>query len=164
MKAALALALVSVVLLGFADSAAAQSGGFFFPGYGNTYGLYSYGPGYNYGVNGSAIYGPSYNSLYNLRFSRPATVSYYPPVAAAAVNECATIQVIVPSADAEVALGKSKTTSTGRQRVFVTNPLEPGNYGYAVTATWTQNGQPRTEIRDVLVAPGRTSVVDFTAP
>jgi hypothetical protein len=33
---------------GYAGGYGSGYGGFFFPGYGNTYGLYPYGPGYNY--------------------------------------------------------------------------------------------------------------------
>jgi len=33
---------------GYAGGAGGSYGGFFFPGYGNTYGLYPYGSGYNY--------------------------------------------------------------------------------------------------------------------
>lgn len=170
----LAAVAALVVCVGHAHG---QAGGFFFPGYGNTYGLYSYGPGYNYGVNGSMVYGPSYNSLYNLR-SGPAAfprgnvqIMNYPPSAPiptplpplAPVNERATIQVVAPAPDAEIMLGNSKTTSTGIRRVFFTDPLEPGyQYSYAVTVTWRKDGQPHTETRNVDAAPGRTTVVDFT--
>jgi uncharacterized protein (TIGR03000 family) len=77
----------------------------------------------------------------------------------------ATIDVTLPTADAKVVLGHTTMSSTGSHRTYVSPSLEPGvRYSYEITATWTQNGQPMTETRTIVVNPDHVSVVDFTHP
>jgi uncharacterized protein (TIGR03000 family) len=50
-------------------------------------------------------------------------------------------------------------------RVYTTPDLEPGHdYGYTVKAQWVRRGSNVTQERQVSVAAGKTTVVDFTAP
>jgi uncharacterized protein (TIGR03000 family) len=72
------------------------------------------------------------------------------------------LTVWVPSADAELWLGSSTTTSKGIQRQFQSPALEPGqDYVYSVKAKWMENGKPVEQTREVKVRAGQQSTVNF---
>lgn len=124
-------------------------GGFYSPFYLG----FGFGPAYSYD------YAP-YSSLH---IPQPYVVA--PPVALAPPQPIAFIDVSVPTADAEVWLGSSSTTSKGLTRHYESPPLEPGqNYTYTITAKWLVDGKPVEESRDVSVSAGKTSSVDFRQP
>jgi uncharacterized protein (TIGR03000 family) len=121
-------------------------------------------PAYYSGYSGytPAADGAMYPSSLGQQVSIPhPTGGYTTPPADAAV-----IEVRVPSAAAQVEFNGQQTYTTGATRYFVTPSLPAGRgpYAYTVTATWTQNGQSVTRERQVRVARGHTSVVDFTRP
>lgn len=77
----------------------------------------------------------------------------------------ATVQVLLPAADAEVWFNGHKTSKVGTNRTFRTPELQPGKkYHYRIKAVWKRDGQPTADERRVEVAAGRTVVVDFTKP
>ena len=80
--------------------------------------------------------------------------------------DAAQIIVRVPDASAQVFFDDHRTYTQGSTtRYFVTPSLPSGgSYNYTVTATWTQGGQSVTRQRQIQVAPGHTTVVDFTRP
>jgi len=65
-------------------------------------------------------------------------------------------------ANAVVYFDGTKTGQTGTARQFVTPPLAPGNYQYAIRATWMENGQRQTQTHQVTVHPGDGVNVNFT--
>jgi uncharacterized protein (TIGR03000 family) len=76
----------------------------------------------------------------------------------------ATIQVVVPAEDAEVFFDGTPTRQRGRQRVFQTPVIAPGQeFTYTVTATWTENGQAMRGEDRVTVRPGSGTLVNFTS-
>ena len=82
----------------------------------------------------------------------------------AAPADKAIVVVKVP-AGATVSIGDFPTTQTGTERQFITPALAPGkNYFYILKASWTENGQPKSETREVLVKAGARVLADFTAP
>ena len=117
--------------------------------YGYSYSLpYSYvDPLYDYSY---------YPPLYERRLYYPEAIPAEP------VNQPAYIEVRLPTADAQILLDGNKTTSTGTQRVYTSSALAPGDYSYELTATWKQDGQDVRIVRTIRVAPGRTTLVDFT--
>lgn len=77
--------------------------------------------------------------------------------------DAAVVEVRVPDTMTQVEFNGQRTYTTGLNRWFVTPDLQVGKtYTYAVTATWTQNGQPVTRERQVTVTRGHTSFVDFS--
>lgn len=87
-----------------------------------------------------------------------------PAVAVIPGNNTARLEILVPTADAQVWVQGVKTTQTGTDRQFVSPPLAPGsNYTYTVRARWRgAGGRMVTQTRQVSVTPGRSSQVDFT--
>ena len=130
-------------------------------GYGYPYSSFGYGYPLGYGGIGSPYYGSSYyNSYY-------PPITYAPPLtiipAGPAINNGAQIEVRLPVADASVTLNGNPTSSTGAQRLFNTPALEAGYaYSYQIAATWMQGGETVRVERTIQVAPGRTTLVDFT--
>jgi uncharacterized protein (TIGR03000 family) len=135
-------------------------------GYGG-YGGYGYSgyPGYGYGgyspyYSDSQPYyqGPYYGDGSTML---PGTgyVASYPP--SSELTNAASIVVLVPS-NAEVWFDGTKTSQTGSDRLFTTPSLTPGNtYSYEIRATWTANGAPVTQTRQVQVEAGKRSMVNF---
>jgi uncharacterized protein (TIGR03000 family) len=77
----------------------------------------------------------------------------------------AIIRLSIPDAFGQVYFDGVQTSSIGTRRYYVTPALPGGrNFAYTVRATFNRNGQPVSEERRVVVAPGRTSVVNFTRP
>lgn len=135
---------------------------FYGSGYGyGSYPRYGYSSGYGYDpyYSSGSYYGP-----YN--YGSPTSYATQPgPVQSPAGANQAQLQVILPDANAEVALNGEKIPSSGRDRTFVSPPLQAGQqYSYTVTASWTQAGRPVSDTRTVAVTPGRVIVVDFTRP
>jgi uncharacterized protein (TIGR03000 family) len=80
----------------------------------------------------------------------------------APVWSTAQIDVRLP-ADAELSFQGIRMNQAGPFRQFVTPPLQPTqSYGYTVRATWTENGQPVTQERQVRFRPEERVMVDFT--
>jgi uncharacterized protein (TIGR03000 family) len=75
----------------------------------------------------------------------------------------ATITVSVP-ADARIFFDDQPTTSTSSRRVFITPPLEPGQYTYNVQANLERNGKMTSLRKQVAVRPGENSQVSFEFP
>jgi uncharacterized protein (TIGR03000 family) len=82
---------------------------------------------------------------------------------AAVPSNAALIQLHIPDEFGQVWFDGVQTTSIGTARYYITPPL-PGNQPlrYEVKATFKRNGQTVSEERVVGVAPGQTTVVDFT--
>jgi uncharacterized protein (TIGR03000 family) len=96
-------------------------------------------------------------------FVSPADYFYgaYAP-SAAARDTTARIRLIVP-AGARVWFDNSATRQAGSVRSFESPELTPGkDYGYDVTARWTENGKEVTRTRHVGVSAGSSVTVDFT--
>jgi uncharacterized protein (TIGR03000 family) len=86
------------------------------------------------------------------------------PAQETAPPDKALLIVRLPEA-ANLVIGSSGTVQTGPERAFVSPPLTSGKkYVYELTATWTQNGKPRTEKRTAPVAAGVRTLVDFSGP
>jgi uncharacterized protein (TIGR03000 family) len=77
----------------------------------------------------------------------------------------ATIEVHLPSAQAQVSFDGHDTAARGTQRRYETPALQVGqSYRYNVTATWMENGRRVNRDVQVSVNAGRLAVVDFTRP
>jgi uncharacterized protein (TIGR03000 family) len=86
----------------------------------------------------------------------------YGAYAPSAPGNTAHICLIVP-AGARVWFGNTATRQTGAMRHFESPELAPGkDYGYDVTARWTENGKEVTRTRDVGIGAGSSVTVDFT--
>jgi uncharacterized protein (TIGR03000 family) len=162
-------------------------GPIYYPGYGYYPGGYNI-PAYTQNFNPG--YGnPAYTNLYNSpgyyssgyatgAAARPLTYgeigpsryqAFYPSVAPPAADNpanVATVDVILPTDDAELTFEGQPTKQTGKQRAFQTPPLEPGQrYVYDVHAKWTgADGKPVDEPRKVRVKAGDKITIDFTKP
>jgi uncharacterized protein (TIGR03000 family) len=145
----------------------------FFPGVGFGYGFYNpfwYGGyGSDYGTPYAYYGSPAYDDSYYSGYSGPSYVTpsydYVSPVAPAApANNTAELDILLPTADAQVWVDGNKMSITGSYRSFVSPPLEPGySYTYHVTASWLENGKEVRVERTVPVGAGRISRVDFSS-
>ena len=141
--------------------------GGYYPAY-IPYGYYGgYYPSYNpYGYGGTD---PGYSS-YMPDYYGGTSDSYVPSgtgttttVVPEISGNNAVIHVHLPIALADLSFDGTKTTSTGKDRVFTTPALTPGQtYTYTATANWTEGGVPRTEMRTVQVSAGQSATVDFS--
>jgi uncharacterized protein (TIGR03000 family) len=114
-------------------------------------------PGYDPGSPPPAMY-PTHQGP-TVLLPHPTGAIRVPPANAAV------LQIRVPDAYAQVLFDGEKTSSNGTTRYYVTPDLQAGkDYHYTVTATWQRDGQTVKQDRQVKVAPGMTSVVDFTRP
>jgi uncharacterized protein (TIGR03000 family) len=83
--------------------------------------------------------------------------------ALAANPQTALINVLVPSADAELRFDNTLTTPAGTRREFVTPPLAArGSYVYNVRVTWVDDGVQRTRDKNVFVQAGDRLIVDLS--
>lgn len=128
-------------------------GGYAYPDYSGSYvSPYTTG-GYGYsdpGYAGAGVNSASYQSFY--------------PQNSAGQNTATNIHVRVPQS-AQVLFDDTPTTQTGADRIFTTGPLDPSKrYSYQITARWTENGQERSETRNVSIIPGQSVGVDFMRP
>ena len=135
-------------------------GGPRYAGYGRYYGYPGY-YGYYPRAYGVAVYQPVYVMPVAPVYSAAPAYSVVPSAATPANS--ATVQVLVPDANAEVWMEGQKMPSNGSAtRVYASPALEPGkNYTYSVTATWFQNGKIVKQERSVPISAGATQVVDF---
>jgi uncharacterized protein (TIGR03000 family) len=96
----------------------------------------------------------------------PTTINggfYYAPETAPAdgIGNAAVISVKVP-ANAEIWLNDYKTKITGPAREFISPPLSGDMaYRYHVRVRWMENGHEVVQERDVPVAPGTRTNVQF---
>ena len=75
------------------------------------------------------------------------------------------LEVVVPDPNAKLWVDGQLTSTRGRERVFVTSPLERGYaYTYVVRVAWNQAGSVMSQERQVQVTPGISRTVDFNAP
>jgi uncharacterized protein (TIGR03000 family) len=75
----------------------------------------------------------------------------------------ATIEVRLPSADAQVWIDGRETSSRGTERTYTSPVLEGGyDYGYSIKASWEQDGELRTVERQITITARDHVVVDFT--
>jgi uncharacterized protein (TIGR03000 family) len=99
------------------------------------------------------------------QLSQPSPVQ---PTAGPAIAppDAALVVVRVPDPSAQVLFNGEQTYTRGQTvRQFATPELAAGKtYSYTVTASWTRDGQPVTEERQVKVRRGQVSTVDFTQP
>lgn len=91
---------------------------------------------------------------------QPSTVPVTQP---ASTTRRATIVVNLP-ADARLTVDGTKTNSTSGRRVFVSPPLEPGNYTYTLRAQVNRGGEMLETTRQVAVQPGRKTEVTLDIP
>src|SRR5262249_48369023 len=98
--------------------------------------------------------------------SAPITRSqsyYYAPGEPSSVNDTVTINVTVPADDAKISFDGSMTVQRGKQRQFVSPPLQPGRaYTYDVQVSWKQDGREVTRNRRITFHAG--DVVNLTFP
>jgi uncharacterized protein (TIGR03000 family) len=132
-------------------------------------GYYNYAPAYTASAPVTQSQAYYYYSAPVFAASAPVTRSpsydygsYYAPGEASPVNGTVTINATVP-ADAKIWFDGSKTVQTGRQRQFVSPPLQPGReYTYDVQVKWKQGGREVTRERRISVHAG--DVVNLTFP
>jgi uncharacterized protein (TIGR03000 family) len=76
------------------------------------------------------------------------------------------LRVLVPSPRTQITFDGVDTRQTGRERWFVTPPLEPcRSYAYTLNVTWPSNSYTYvTRTRRVPVRSGQTITVDLSAP
>jgi uncharacterized protein (TIGR03000 family) len=114
------------------------------------------GPTYVYGSDMSAptLVGTGANTP-NVQARR----SFYSPMEA---GSKASIEVLLPDANAQVQFDDSKTEETGMDRLFMSPALNPGKtYTYTIKATWTDKGEEVVRTAEVRVRAGRATLVDF---
>jgi uncharacterized protein (TIGR03000 family) len=130
---------------------------------GPTSGGHSHGTGYS-GQSSGYYYAPAYVTPAYLAPAAPVASGafyYSPDSSATGADSAAQLNVQVP-ANAEVWLNGYKTKLTGSARTFISPPLtNDQNYRYHVRVRWMENGQPVTQERDVPVAPGTQTSVQF---
>jgi uncharacterized protein (TIGR03000 family) len=79
-------------------------------------------------------------------------------------NDTVLINLRVPG-NAEVWFDGSKTSQTGRQRSFVSPPLQPGrNYSYNIRARWIEAGRPVEQTRRINVRAGDRDNLNLLPP
>lgn len=131
--------------------------------YGYSYSYPSIYSGYSYYsptlYSGSYYATPVYSSVPN--YGTPAVGLPVQP--AAPVGNVARVEVVVPSADAQVWVEGVEMASRGTNRVLESPELAPGrSYTYTIRASWNQGNQTVGDERKVDVVPGQTFSVDFT--
>jgi uncharacterized protein (TIGR03000 family) len=86
------------------------------------------------------------------------------PAPAPSAN-CCRVDVRLPHPEAELWVNQTKTQSSGVERTFESPDLADGKeFRYELVAKWQRNGQSYRETRGVVVAGGKSLVVDFTSP
>lgn len=122
-----------------------------YPGYAYNYPSYDYGNYYSGGYyGGPGTQGYSYSSAYGPSMGQGGQVP-------------AIIEVTLPDPNATVLVNGKATQSKGVTRRFESPPLEPGKtYRYDLKVSWQQNGQTKTQAREIQVTPGDVTRVDFT--
>jgi len=114
------------------------------------------GPTYVYGsdMTSATVVGGVSNAP-NLQTRR----SFYSP---AEMGDRASIEVLLPDANAQVRFDDSKTEEMGTDRLYTSPALNPGKtYTYTIKAQWMDKGEEVTRTADVRVQAGRVTLVDF---
>jgi uncharacterized protein (TIGR03000 family) len=76
----------------------------------------------------------------------------------------ASVELMVPTANAEVWFDGVKMPQTGTKRQFKTPDLTPGKfYTYEVRVRWSEGGEPIEQTRTVTVQSGRQAILAFFA-
>jgi uncharacterized protein (TIGR03000 family) len=75
----------------------------------------------------------------------------------------AKFSVKVPAADAQLWVNDQLTKQKGLERVFVTPPLEPGQYRYRLRVSWVANKKTEQSGQTVTFKPGEDLVIDFSS-
>jgi len=136
-------------------------GGYYNSGYRGYNGYYG-GIGYN-NYNRGFYSSPSYyyGSTPNYYYSDTVTVpppdyrqSFYTD------PNSSTINVIVPTPDAQVWFDDSATSQRGMERSFHTPSLSQAGT-YTIRAVWTEGGRTVDRQRQIRVQPGQSVTVDF---
>jgi uncharacterized protein (TIGR03000 family) len=134
---------------------------YFYGEFGRGYPNYYYGGGpYYYG--GDYSYRRPYRDFNYYDYDVPTREyqSFYPPERA---ENTAAVRVIVPAADAQVWVENDLTNQRGRERIFISPPLERGRlYHYTLKASWMENGREITREKSLPVRAGEEAVADFT--
>jgi uncharacterized protein (TIGR03000 family) len=77
----------------------------------------------------------------------------------------ATVELILPDAEALVWFNGKRMTATGEVRTFTTPRLAPGrDFTYDLVVAWREGGKLVSHRRTVAVSAGGTTLVDFTRP
>ncbi|GBD34947.1 hypothetical protein HRbin36_00051 [bacterium HR36] len=77
----------------------------------------------------------------------------------------AEIEVVLPTANAQVFVEDYEVRSGGTRRLLQSPPLSPNkSYEYTITASWKSNGEVVRQTRWVTVQAGSRVTVDFTKP
>jgi uncharacterized protein (TIGR03000 family) len=94
----------------------------------------------------------------------PSTVYATPEYRVVPLNgKCARFQMKMPSADAELWIGKNMTKHQGIDRDFESPELDASKeYAYEFIARWTENGEPKAALRKVQFKAGAAINIDFT--
>ncbi len=126
------------------------------------YNAYGYPPAPYYGPNNAAAPdGAMFPSVigHPVLMPHPSGALETPPPGAAI------IQVRVPDEFAHVLFDGERTYTEGTTRYFVTPELPDGKTcHYTISATWKADGDTVTKERQIQVAAGHTTVVDFVHP
>jgi uncharacterized protein (TIGR03000 family) len=124
-----------------------------------------------YGGYPSPVYSPLAPTGYMAGYSGVPPLVQSPTVQptagpAIAPPDAALVVVRLPDPSAQVLFNGERTYTQGLSvREFTTPELAAGKtYTYTVTATWTRDGRPVTQERQVRVSRGQVSTVDFTRP
>jgi uncharacterized protein (TIGR03000 family) len=142
------------------------------------YGGYYSDNGYSYPYYSDYSYEPYYttdpSTIYYYQQTYPSTQDTYAGQAyygtaqtSGAARQPANpndIDVIVrvPDPNAQVWFDNYQTKQRGMVREFESGPLQPGKtYTYHLKAQWHENGQTKTQTKDVEVQPGQPVTVDF---
>jgi len=160
-----------------------HAGGYgYVPAYGYSYGYAPYSYGYTvqpYGVytapsvtyysapSGSYLVQPASGLPADTTQPVPATVSESAPAFRPAVADTsATINLLLPTADAQVWVDGQKVAGDGTSRQFVSPALKPGERApFTVRVQWPgEGGVLRTDTRQVTAYGGDRVTVDFTRP
>jgi len=81
------------------------------------------------------------------------------------VHTHTTLQVLVPTADAELWLDGVRLSKTGSSRIFITPPLSSNKtYTYEVRIRWHEGGAALTRTKTVSFNGGESIQVDMTIP
>jgi uncharacterized protein (TIGR03000 family) len=78
-------------------------------------------------------------------------------------DERAIIHVTVPTPETELWVNGQPTKQRGLRRVFMSPPLEPGNYRYVFRASWAVEQTRESAAKAVVFQPGFHLNVDFAA-
>jgi len=138
-------------------------GGYPYWGYG--YGGYPYG-GYGSYADYSSDYFPYYSSgVYAPDYNYGAIPdNSYSNYVTTAPDNTAQITVQVPDANAKVWFEGQLTSQRGREREFMSPPLDPGRtYTYDIRAQWNQDGRMVDQTQHVQVTAGHQVLVNFNA-